>query len=61
LKFPRFLQLLQEIDENWQQWRRRHAAMAHRMIGMKIGTGGTSGVEYLNRVATENIVFKDLW
>ncbi|CAD7942971.1 unnamed protein product [Amoebophrya sp. A120] len=57
----RLLNLLMEIDENFTIWRTRHASMAHRMIGIKIGTGGTSGVEYLNRAATENKAFKDLW
>jgi len=50
-----------EIDENFTTWRIRHASMAHRMIGMKIGTGGTSGVEYLQKAAKENMAFRDLW
>ncbi|CAD7926834.1 unnamed protein product [Amoebophrya sp. A25] len=57
----RLLNLLMEIDQNFSVWRAKHASMAHRMIGMKIGTGGTSGVEYLNKAATENKAFKDLW
>lgn len=28
---------------------------------MKTGTGGTSGVEYLNKAAAENKAFRDLW
>ncbi len=54
----RFLQLLMEIDEGFTTWRIRHASMAHRMIGTKIGTGATSGVEYLNKAAQDNKAFK---
>ena len=34
--------------------------MVERMIGKRIGTGGSSGVEYLDKT-TEYRVFKDLW
>lgn len=57
----RVLNLLTEIDEFWCTWRVRHATMAHRQLGAKIGTGGTSGVDYLNKAAQENKAFKDLW
>ncbi|MCC6137212.1 MAG: tryptophan 2,3-dioxygenase, partial [Bdellovibrionaceae bacterium] len=38
---------LQNIDENFTQWRQRHALMAHRMLGAKMGTGGSAGHKYL--------------
>jgi len=56
----RFLESLVDIDENFSAWRYRHALMAARMIGTKIGTGGSSGHEYLRRAAEHNKVFGDL-
>lgn len=56
----RFLNLLVEIDDGFTSWRYRHAQMAHRMIGRKIGTGATSGADHLYRVAQQNSNFKDL-
>ncbi len=56
----RLLQALGDIDENFTTWRSRHAQMVKRMIGTKIGTGGSSGHEYLRKVAENNRVFGDL-
>ncbi|HAY35718.1 MAG: tryptophan 2,3-dioxygenase family protein [Rhodothermales bacterium] len=56
----RLLQALVDIDENFTNWRYRHALMAKRMIGTKIGTGGSSGGEYLRKAAEHNRVFGDL-
>ena len=39
----RFLTTLVDIDEGFTAWRQRHALLAHRMIGGRIGTGGTVG------------------
>lgn len=55
------LTALMDIDENFTSWRYRHAMMAHRMLGTKIGTGGSSGHEYLKRAAENNRVFIDLF
>ena len=33
-----------------QIWRQRHSLMVHRMIGVKMGTGGSSGFHYLTQV-----------
>lgn len=52
---------LMDIDENFTTWRYRHALMAHRMLGNKIGTGGSSGHQYLKRAADNNRVFVDLF
>ncbi|MBC7474846.1 MAG: tryptophan 2,3-dioxygenase, partial [Candidatus Sericytochromatia bacterium] len=41
------LSYLLSIDELFSTWRYRHAMMVHRMIGTKIGTGGSSGYNYL--------------
>jgi len=45
----RFLTLLSDVDEYLHLWRFRHMIMTQRMIGTKIGTGGSSGHEYLQR------------
>lgn len=57
----RMLDLLADIDEMFATWRYRHSIMVHRMIGTKIGTGGSSGHEYLKRSTDNNRVFTDLF
>lgn len=52
---------LQHIDENFTQWRQRHALMAHRMLGAKMGTGGSVGHKYLAAAADKHKVFTDLF
>ena len=52
---------LAEIDEKLTTWRQRHALMVQRMLGSKIGTGGSSGHEYLNKTAMQNRAFQDLF
>jgi len=51
---------LVDIDEGIQEWRYRHVKMVERTIGHKMGTGGSSGVDYLASTLF-NPVFKDLW
>jgi len=50
-----------DIDENFTAWRYRHALMAQRMLGSKIGTGGSSGHQYLKRAAENNRAYLDLF
>ena len=50
---------LVDVDELFTTWRYRHALMASRMIGHKIGTGGSTGSEYLNKTAEKHRVFRD--
>jgi tryptophan 2,3-dioxygenase len=57
----RLLETLVDIDETFTMWRYRHAVMVHRMIGRKIGTGGSSGHRYLRLVAEKHQVFRDLF
>ncbi len=57
----RLLTLLLEIDESFTRWRSRHALMVQRMLGSKIGTGGSSGHEYLSQTTRQNRVFMDLY
>lgn len=49
-----------EVDELFTSWRQRHATMVRRMIGGKIGTGGSSGHVYLNAAANKHKVFSEL-
>jgi len=51
---------LVDIDEGLQEWRYRHVKMVERTIGKKMGTGGSSGVEYLGSTLFKP-VFSDLW
>lgn len=56
----RYLTLLTDIDELFTIWRQRHATMVRRMLGTKIGTGGSSGHDYLSATTRQNRVFTDL-
>lgn len=57
----RMLELLMDIDESFTAWRYRHAQMAMRMIGRRVGTGGSAGAKYLERSAERAKVFADLF
>ncbi|MCO4792966.1 MAG: tryptophan 2,3-dioxygenase [Bacteriovoracaceae bacterium] len=57
----KLLQLLMDIDQGFTTWRYRHALMAHRLLGTKIGTGGSSGHMYLKRAADNNRVYTDIF
>lgn len=52
---------LQNIDELMTTWRYRHALMVHRMLGSKIGTGGSSGAEYLKSATEKHRIFSDFF
>ena len=56
----RLLELLMDIDEGFTTWRYRHAQMALRMIGRRVGTGGSAGAKYLEKSAERSRVFEDL-
>ena len=56
-----FVAALVTIDENLSLWRYRHALMVQRMIGAKIGTGGSSGQDYLRRTVEAHRVFLDFF
>jgi len=49
-----------EMEENFVIWRNRHARMVEREIGRRTGTGGSSGVDYLD-ATTRYRVFDNLW
>jgi tryptophan 2,3-dioxygenase len=51
---------LLEIDEQLSTWRHRHMNMVHRMIGTRIGTGGSTGKDYLKAAADKHYIFKEI-
>ena len=57
----RLLELLMDIDEGFTTWRYRHAQMVLRMIGRRIGTGGSAGAKYLEKSAERSRIFGDLY
>ena len=60
LQLPfQLLNALLEIDEQLSSWRYRHMNMVHRMIGTRIGTGGSSGKDYLKAAADKHYIFKE--
>ena len=54
------LEELIEFDERFLLWRGRHVRMVERMIGNKIGTGGSAGAEYLMKTLSYRF-FPELW
>ena len=61
LAWPRkLISKLIELEQAMVIWRASHARMVERMIGRRIGTGGSSGVDYLD-MTTKFRVFIDLW
>jgi tryptophan 2,3-dioxygenase len=51
---------LVDIEDSLQQWRFRHMKTVERIIGLKVGTGGSSGVNYLKKVLDHRF-FPELW
>lgn len=51
---------LTEFDELIVSWRLRHIQMVERTIGVRIGTGGSSGASYL-KVTLDKKFFPELW
>ncbi len=61
LAWPRLLiDTIVELEEQMLLFRNRHARMVERVIGRRIGTGGSSGVEYLDKT-TAYRTFPELW
>jgi tryptophan 2,3-dioxygenase len=61
LQLPfQLLNNLLEIDEQLSTWRHRHMNMVHRMIGTRIGTGGSSGKDYLKSAADKHYIYKEI-
>lgn len=55
------LELLMDVDEGFTTWRYRHALMTQRMIGRRVGTGGSAGAAYLTKNAEKSRSFGDLF
>lgn len=51
---------LVDLEDNFQLWRFRHLKTVQRTIGMKTGTGGSSGVAFLQR-ALDLTFFPELY
>ena len=54
------LNTLSEIDELLSNWRYRHFLMVRRMIGLRVGTGGTSGAGYLEGTLSQHYAFREI-
>ena len=54
------LDTLLEIDELMSTWRTRHISMVNRMIGSRLGTGGSAGAAYLKASRDKHFVFNEL-
>ena len=59
-KHAEMCERLVDLDEGIQEWRYRHVKMVQRTIGAKMGTGGSSGAQYLATTLMTPI-FPDLW
>ena len=51
---------LVDLEENFQLWRFRHLKTVERTIGVKRGTGGSSGVNFL-KAALDLTFFPELY
>lgn len=61
LELPfQLLDTLLEIDNQLGNWRNRHINMVRRMIGTRIGTGGSTGAGYLKGAMDKHYIFKEL-
>ena len=54
------LDTLLEIDNQLGNWRYRHINMVKRMIGSRIGTGGSTGAGYLQGAMDKHYIFKEI-
>ena len=61
LQLPyQLLSNLVQIDDLFAQWRYTHILMVQRMIGVRIGTGGSAGYDYLKTTLNDCKAFADL-
>lgn len=61
LSWPRrLIDSMVELEASMVLFRSHHARMVERTIGRRMGTGGSSGVDYLD-ATTQYRVFVDLW
>jgi tryptophan 2,3-dioxygenase len=57
----RLLTSVLDLDALLTQWRYRHALMAQRMLGARVGTGGSSGAAYLKQSTEQHRIFTDYY
>jgi tryptophan 2,3-dioxygenase len=61
LAWPRLLlDAIAECEEQMLLFRNRHARMVERTIGRRVGTGGSSGVDYLDQTSSYRL-FPEVW
>ena len=61
LELPfQLLDELLEIDNQLGSWRYRHINMVKRMIGTRVGTGGSTGAGYLQGAMEKHYIFKEI-
>lgn len=61
LELPfQLLDTLLEIDAEMGNWRYHHINMVKRMIGTRIGTGGSTGAGYLQGALEKHYIFKEV-
>src|SRR5690606_29418059 len=56
----RFLNSLLDLDESMATWRYRHVNMVNRMIGLRVGTGGSTGKSYLRGALDSHYIFQEI-
>jgi tryptophan 2,3-dioxygenase len=62
LAWPRVIvDAIVAFEQAFVIFRQRHARMVERMIGRRTGTGGSSGVDYLDQTAVRYRIFRDVW
>lgn len=49
-----------DLDSHLTEWRYRHTLLVRRMVGMRMGTGGSTGADYLQKSTEQHKVFGDL-
>lgn len=54
------LDALIEIDHHLSNWRHKHLIMVRRMIGMRVGTGNTTGSGYLEGALNRHYIYRDI-
>ena len=62
LSWPsQIIDALIQFEQSMLVFRQRHARMVERVIGRRIGTGGSDGVAYLDETALHYRVFTEIW
>jgi tryptophan 2,3-dioxygenase len=50
-----------KLEQGMAIFRQRHARMVERVIGRRVGTGGSAGVDYLDQTGLKYRVFSEIW